>query len=172
MQDTVERIHWCNMCSTSPCSHHIGISTHLPELLAGILAAYSLQDLGSTRVLFHKSIHLVYIVVNDDVQALVDAARLLDIVGCEFLGHVARFRSGVWIRFAVFVELDGEDAEVGYCVFLCWPLSVFVYTLCLLPRMVGLVMESTNGEALSGWRQVQGNDYAEAQQSPRSGILA
>ena len=98
MQDTVERTHWCNMCSTSPCSHHIGISTHLPELLAGILAAYSLQDLGSTRVLFHKSIHLVYIVVDDDVQALVDASSLLDIVGGEFLGHDGGARSALRIQ--------------------------------------------------------------------------
>jgi hypothetical protein len=81
-------------------------STHLPELLAGVLAAYSLQDFGSTRVLFHKSIHLVYIVVDDDVQALVDSSSLLDIVGREFLGHVGRIRSGVWIRVAVRIGCD------------------------------------------------------------------
>jgi hypothetical protein len=33
------------------------------------------------------------------------------------------------------------------------------------------MMEATNGDVLSGWRQVQGNDYAEAQQRPRS-VLA
>ena len=86
--------------------YHARISTHLPELLAGVLAAYSLQDLGSARVLFHKPIHLVYIVVDDDVQALVDTSSLFDIVGGEFLGHVGGFRSRVWIWTAVRVDSD------------------------------------------------------------------
>lgn len=85
------------LCATrvQPFAYHITMSTHLPELLAGVLAAYPLQDLGSTRVFFHESIHLVYIIVDDDVQALVDASSLLNIVGGEFLGHVGGFRSGV-----------------------------------------------------------------------------
>jgi hypothetical protein len=68
------------------------------------------------------------------------------------------FGRGFGIRVAVFVELDGEDRDIESCVYLCWRASVFVYTLGLLPRMVGLVMKTTNGGVLSGWRQVQGND--------------
>jgi hypothetical protein len=68
------------------------MSTHLPELLAGVLAAYSLQDLGSARVLFHESVHLVYVVVDDDVQALVETSSLFNIVGGELLRHVGGFR--------------------------------------------------------------------------------
>lgn len=91
----------------------VQVTTHLPELLAGVLAADSLQDLGSTRVLFHKSIHLVYIVVDDDVQALVDASSLFNIVGGEFLRHVGGFRSGFWLRFAVRVDCGGKQAVIA-----------------------------------------------------------
>ena len=86
----------------------VQVTTHLPELLAGVLAAHTLQDLGSTGVLFHKSIHLVYIVVDDDVQALVDASSLFDIVGGEFLRHFGGFRPGDWIWVVVRVECEGK----------------------------------------------------------------
>lgn len=66
--------------------------TYLPELLAGIFAANSLQDLCAARVLVHETSHLIYIVINDDVQSLLNATRFLDIVRGEL------FRHGGWAR--------------------------------------------------------------------------
>ena len=153
----------------------IQIQTHLPELLAGILAAYSLQDLGSTRVLLHESIHLVHIIVNDDVQALVDASSLLDIVGGEFLGHDdggARSAFQDPVVVCMYAVPGGCMRRTRFCTCLGWRLfmSLCLYMLRLLPRMGVLVIENSNGDVLSGGddNSKAANDQAEAQQKPRS----
>ena len=71
-------------------------STYLPELLARILSTHPLQDLRATRVLFYKAIQLVYILVDNNVEALLDCVVLGDLLRCELLGHCerARRRSG------------------------------------------------------------------------------
>ena len=59
----------------------------LPELLAGILSSDTLQDLCATWVLVYKCVHLVNIVVDDDVEALLDCVVLGDLLRCEGFGH-------------------------------------------------------------------------------------
>jgi len=62
----------------------------LPELLAGILATDSLQDLGSARVLVHELGDIVDVAVDDDPKALFDFVVRLDVFGGELLRHVVR----------------------------------------------------------------------------------
>lgn len=60
---------------------------HLPELLASILSADSLQYLRSTWVLVYKATHLIYAIVDDDVETLLDCVVLGDFFRCEALRH-------------------------------------------------------------------------------------
>jgi hypothetical protein len=80
------------LCAASPSLYQTSVHTleyaHLPELLARILAAYPLQDLCATWMLFHEWCHLVHVVVDDYVEALLDTRVLLDIFRCELLRHV------------------------------------------------------------------------------------
>lgn len=66
--------------------------TYLPKLLTSILTTDALQNLRATGVLVHEAVHLVDAVVDDDVQALVDGAVLLDVVGGELLRHAGLMR--------------------------------------------------------------------------------
>lgn len=43
------------------------LSTHFPKLLACVFSADSLQDLCTSWVLIYEAVHLVNIVVDDDV---------------------------------------------------------------------------------------------------------
>jgi hypothetical protein len=56
-------------------------------------------------VLLHKRVHFVYVVVDDDVQALFDGRVLGDLLGCEGFGHCVwgRVGSGIggWDRVRV-----------------------------------------------------------------------
>jgi hypothetical protein len=61
--------------------------TYLPELLARILAADSLQDLCAAGVLLDKGVHLVHVAVDDDVQAVFDRRVLGDLLGSKRFGH-------------------------------------------------------------------------------------
>ena len=54
--------------------------THFPELLARVLAADALQDLGSTRVLVDELGDIVHAVVDDNVETLLDRVVLGDLV--------------------------------------------------------------------------------------------
>jgi hypothetical protein len=61
--------------------------TYLPELLARILASHPLQDLRASGVLLHKRVHLVYIVVDYNVQPFLNRRVLGDLLCCEGFGH-------------------------------------------------------------------------------------
>lgn len=77
------------------------VPTYLPELLTRILSTYPLQDLRATGMLFHKAVQLVYILVDNNVQPLLNCVVLGDLLRCELLGHCdcARRRGGkVWSR--------------------------------------------------------------------------
>lgn len=72
--------------------------THLPELLARVLAADALQDLGPARVLVRERGHGVHAAVDDDVQAVLGGGARGDLGGGELGGHCARafvWRGGV-----------------------------------------------------------------------------
>lgn len=60
---------------------------HLPELLGRILASNALEDLRAARVLVDKFGHVVHVVIDDDVHALVGAVVGGDIGGGEGLRH-------------------------------------------------------------------------------------
>lgn len=57
--------------------------TYLPKLLAGILAAHSLEDLRAAGVLVDPGTHFVDAVVDDDVEARVDILVRRDLFCCE-----------------------------------------------------------------------------------------
>jgi hypothetical protein len=90
-------------CDTAICLHFQtfvrALPTHLPKLLACIFASYSLQNLGSTRVLVHEASHLVYIVIDDDVQAFFETTGFLHVVDCELFRHGGWTRS--WIEIVI-----------------------------------------------------------------------
>lgn len=69
--------------------------THLPKLLACIFPSNSLQDLGSTRVFVHETSHLVYVIVDNDMQTLLDTPGFFDIVGGELFRHGGS-ENGTW----------------------------------------------------------------------------
>ena len=123
-------------------------STYLPELLASILASHSLQDLRSTRVFIHETSHLVNIVVDDNVQALLDATGFLHLVGCELLRHCGLRWAGSgfemwfgWMR-SRFVWV-GPGTKCG-----CTSISFYLYqvswanvnVVVVLPRIWVLTM--------------------------------
>ena len=87
-------------------------ATYLPELLARVLASYSLQDLCATWVLVYERVHLVYAAINDDVETVVDRAVLGDLLRGERLGHggVLGGSGGGAPGFA--------GREVGFCRFI------------------------------------------------------
>ena len=59
---------------------YVGLVLTFPELLRGILARNSFEDLSSTRVFVHKIRDIVDRIINDNVHALFRA-----IVGFYFL---------------------------------------------------------------------------------------
>ncbi len=63
------------------------MTTHLPELLRGILATHSLQDFSTAWVLVYEAAHAINIIVDNDVQSLVHGVVLADILCSEFLRH-------------------------------------------------------------------------------------
>lgn len=74
-------------------------NTHFPELLACILAAHSLENLRAAGVLVYEAIQLIYILVDDNVQPLVDRVVLGDLLRCELFGHAGRVRCArAWSR--------------------------------------------------------------------------
>lgn len=64
--------------------------SHLPELLGGVLACDTLEDLGATGVLVDEGGDVEDVVVDDDVEALLGGVVGGDVRGGECLGH------GVW----------------------------------------------------------------------------
>lgn len=67
--------------------------TYLPKLLTSILTPNPLQYLCAARMLVYKFIELVYVAVDDDVQALFDARVLGDLFRGEGFGHVCGSRT-------------------------------------------------------------------------------
>jgi hypothetical protein len=61
--------------------------TYLPELLRGILASYTLEDLCAAGVFVDKLGYIEDIVVDDDVEALIGSFVGSHFSGCEFLRH-------------------------------------------------------------------------------------
>lgn len=61
--------------------------TNLPELLRSILPRDTLQDLSASGVLVDEIRHIVDVLVDDDVEALVGAVVRGDVGGGEGLGH-------------------------------------------------------------------------------------
>lgn len=55
--------------STDPPSHSTCVP-YLPELLAGVFASYSLEDLCASRMLVNEASHLVHTIVDNDIQTL------------------------------------------------------------------------------------------------------
>lgn len=47
-------------------------TTNLPKLLASILSARTLQNLGATWVLIYKFCHIIDTAIDDDVQPVLD----------------------------------------------------------------------------------------------------
>lgn len=62
-----------------------GNRTYLPELLAGILAADALEDLGAARVLVDERRQAVHGPVDDDVQPVLDRVVRGHVLGAERL---------------------------------------------------------------------------------------
>lgn len=60
-------------------------TTYLPELLAGILAADALEDLGAARVLVDERRQAVHGPVDDDVQPVLDRVVRGHVLGAERL---------------------------------------------------------------------------------------
>lgn len=82
-------------------------TTHLPKLLAGIFSSYSLQDLGSTRMFIHEASHLIYIIVDNNMKALLDTPSFFDIVGSELFRHGGS-ENGTWTWDSI-----GNGASLG-----------------------------------------------------------
>ena len=61
--------------------------SYLPELLRGILPTNSFEYLCAAGMFIHESAHLVYIVIDNDVEAFVDGVVFADVFGREFLRH-------------------------------------------------------------------------------------
>lgn len=62
-------------------------STYFPKLLRRILACHALEDLGATGVLVYKVGHVVDVLVDNDVHALVSVVVAGNVGGGEGLGH-------------------------------------------------------------------------------------
>lgn len=87
--------------------------TYLPELLGRVFPTYSLQNLCTTGMLVYEAAHLVYIAVDDDVEALVDCIVLAHLFGGEFLRHRCGLLSARNSRQRFVYDRDYHDG-LGY----------------------------------------------------------
>jgi hypothetical protein len=55
--------------------------TYLPELLAGILSTYTLEDLRSAGVLIDELGNVINLVVNDDPETILDSLVRSNVLG-------------------------------------------------------------------------------------------